>query len=39
VYAVKQGAKIVVIGFPLIGEGDVEGALRGYVEAVKGAGN
>lgn len=31
----KMGAKICVIGFPLIGEADVEGALRKYVDAVK----
>jgi 3-hexulose-6-phosphate synthase len=37
VRAIRQGAGIVVIGFPLIGEKDVEGALRQYVEAVKGA--
>jgi len=35
--AIKQGAKIVVIGFPVIGHADVQGALREYVEAVKSA--
>jgi 3-hexulose-6-phosphate synthase len=37
VRAIGQGAGIVVIGFPLIAERDVEAALRRYVEAVKGA--
>lgn len=35
--AVRQGAKIAVVGFPLIGESDVESALRRYVDAVKSA--
>ncbi len=35
--AVRQGAQIAVIGFPLIGEPDPEAALRQYVEAVKSA--
>jgi 3-hexulose-6-phosphate synthase/6-phospho-3-hexuloisomerase len=35
VRAIKQGAKIVVIGFPVIGHADVEGALREYVGALR----
>src|SRR5262245_61005148 len=35
--AIRQGAKIAVIGFPLIAEAEVESALRRYVDAVKSA--
>ena len=35
--AIRTGAQIAVIGFPLIGEADIESALRRYVEAVKSA--
>jgi len=35
--AIRQGAQIVVIGFPLIGQPDVESEMRRYVEAVKAA--
>ena len=35
--AIRAGAKIAVIGFPLIGEPDVEAALKRYVDAVKSA--
>ena len=37
VRAVRAGAEIAVIGFPLIGEPDIESALKKYVEAVKSA--
>lgn len=33
----KQGARILVIGFPLIGQRDTESALREYVDAVRSA--
>ena len=35
VRAIRTGARIAVIGFPLIGQQDVESALREYVEAVR----
>ena len=35
--AIRTGAEIAVVGFPLIGEADVESALRRYVEAVRQA--
>jgi 3-keto-L-gulonate-6-phosphate decarboxylase len=37
VRAIRQGAKIAVIGFPLIGQPDPEGELRRYVGTVKEA--
>lgn len=37
--AARAGAKIMVVGFPLIGRPDVESELRAYVDAVKSAWN
>jgi orotidine-5'-phosphate decarboxylase len=37
VRAVRAGAKILVVGMPLIAEPDPEAALRKYVDAVKSA--